>query len=99
MIEYEEDWLPPLLFRFEGSVACRASRYAVPSAVIAVLLCYLEEWSPGKQEELGFNDLAGGHIWNAATGICMFDCPLHSSVSPKETVIVSVETVLLICID
>jgi predicted membrane chloride channel (bestrophin family) len=72
MIEYEEEWLLPLLFRGEGSVALRASLFAVPSAIIAVLVVYMDEWDPGLHEELGFtSEISGSHIWNSATGVCL----------------------------
>lgn len=72
MIEYEEEWLFPLLFKVEGSVAFKACFYAVPSALLAVILVYMEEWQPGITEELGvLPGLSGSHIWNAATGVLM----------------------------
>lgn len=71
MIDYDEEWLWPLLFQREGSVAFRASLYAIPSAFLGIIIVYLEEIQPGLREELGFPDLSGSHIWNAATGVCM----------------------------
>jgi len=71
MIDYEEDYLFPLLLQYEGSVALRASFYAVPSAILAILLVYMEEIWPGIVGDLGAPDLSGSHIWNAATGVCM----------------------------
>jgi len=72
MIEYkEEDGLLPLLFRREGSVAYRALMFSLPSTVLAILIGYLEEESPGFTEVHLFSNLSGSHIWNAATGVCL----------------------------
>lgn len=69
MIDYEEDWILLLLFRKDGSVAIRASLFAVPSGIIAVLLLYCDEWYPGRREELGMFDITGSQIWNASTAV------------------------------
>jgi len=69
MIDYEEDWLAPLLLKCEGSVALRASMYAVPSAILGILLVYLDEWAPGGREDLGLLDIGSSHVWNAVTAM------------------------------
>lgn len=71
MIDYEEDYLLLLLFQLEGSVALRASIFAVPSAALSIFLLYLNEMQPGIHQRLGFPDLDNSLIWNAATGVCM----------------------------
>lgn len=65
MIDYEEDWLITVLPHLEGSVAMRASMFAVPAAMFAVGLLYVEEYWPGLREDLGLLDLGGSTIWNA----------------------------------
>mmetsp|Transcript_112803 Transcript_112803/g.240766 ORF Transcript_112803/g.240766 Transcript_112803/m.240766 type:complete len:466 (+) Transcript_112803:88-1485(+) len=68
MIEYEEEWLFPLIFRVKGSVAYRASLFAIPSAVIGVLILFLDN-------DLGYNSLVdnfgremkASQTWSAAT--------------------------------
>lgn len=74
MIDYEEDWLIPLLCHIKGSVGPRAGMYAIPAAVLAVLLLYLDDWFPGMREDLGFSDIGGSQIWNAATGVIVVLC-------------------------
>jgi len=69
MIKYEEDWLLPLLFKLDGSVAVRASMFAVPSAAFSVFLLYCDEMFPGRREELGMFEINGSQIWNATTGV------------------------------
>lgn len=71
MIEYEEEWLFPLLFKAEGSVAVRASMFAIPSAILAAVVVYMEEWQPGSHEAFGLRDLSGSHVWNAITSFCL----------------------------
>lgn len=74
MIDYEEDWMVPLLFHLEGSVATRSGIYAVFAAVVAVLMLYVDEWYPGLREDLGLDDVGGSQIWNAATGVVVLLC-------------------------
>lgn len=69
MINYEEDWIFLLLFRKDGSVALRASYFAVPAAAVGVLLLYCDEWFPGKREDMGMFDISGSQIWNATTAV------------------------------
>lgn len=71
MIEYEEEWLFPLLFKAEGSVAVRASMFAIPSAILAAVIVYMEEWQPGSHDAFGLRDLSGSHVWNAITSFTM----------------------------
>jgi predicted membrane chloride channel (bestrophin family) len=66
MIDYEEEWIFALLFRKEGSVFLRAALYAIPSALVAILLLYMDEWFPNKREELGLHEPGTGTIWNAS---------------------------------
>lgn len=69
MIDYEEDWIFLLLFYKDGTVAIRASMFAVPAAILAVLFLYCDEWYPGRREDLGMYEINGSQIWNAATGV------------------------------
>mmetsp|Transcript_109328 Transcript_109328/g.189732 ORF Transcript_109328/g.189732 Transcript_109328/m.189732 type:complete len:480 (-) Transcript_109328:231-1670(-) len=74
MIDYEEDWLVPLIFRVKGSVAVRSGQYAVFAAIVAVLMLYVDDWYPGLREDLGLSDVGGSQIWNAATGVIVLLC-------------------------
>jgi len=71
MIDYEEDWIASLIFRRDGSVAIRATYYALPSAVIGVLLLVLDDWEPtaGFRQDVGLMDLDHTQIWSATTFI------------------------------
>lgn len=69
MIDYEEDWFSTLMFRFEGSVAPRAVVFAMPSAVLGVLLVLVDDWSPSFREDIGLLDLKFSQIWTATTGV------------------------------
>lgn len=70
MIDYEEDWLLFLLLRKDGSGPLfHALYFALPSAVIGVLLLYLDEWFPGMREDLGLLDVGHSQIWNALVGV------------------------------
>mmetsp|Transcript_48031 Transcript_48031/g.102942 ORF Transcript_48031/g.102942 Transcript_48031/m.102942 type:complete len:672 (-) Transcript_48031:218-2233(-) len=71
MIDYDEDWLIALIFRLEGSLALRASLYAIPSATLAVLLVCLDDWIPNFREDQGFLDLKVSQVWTAATACLM----------------------------
>merc|ERR1719446_1892500 len=39
------------------------------SAVVAVLILYMEEWSPGFREESGIKDITQSFMWNAMTAV------------------------------
>jgi len=69
MIEYKEDYIFLLLFRLKGSVACRSLRYAVPSALLALLLVYIDEWSPSFRYDLGLMDITNSQLWSASIGV------------------------------
>lgn len=69
MIHYEEDWIFLLLFYKDGTVAIRSSLFAVPAAILAVVVLYCDEWYPGRREDLGMYEINGSQIWNAATGV------------------------------
>lgn len=69
MIEYSEDWLLSLIFRTKGSVAIRASLFAVPAAIFTVLLIYIDEVSPGFREDYGLRDLGSSQLWAVSTSV------------------------------
>jgi len=71
MIDYEEEWLISLLVQNEGGCVYRAAAFAIPSAVFAILLLYLDEWSPGLREEMGVHELANSTVWNASIGVLL----------------------------
>lgn len=67
MIDYEEEWIYSLIFRRDGSVFFRASLYAIPAAIVAVLLLYMDEWFPNRREEMGLHEPGTSTIWNASS--------------------------------
>jgi len=69
MIEYSEDYLFALLFQLKGSVACKSLRYSVLSAIIALLLLLIEDWSPGFRQDYGFMDITNSQLWSASIGV------------------------------
>lgn len=69
MIDYSEDWIITLLFHVRGSVAIRASIFAIPAAAIAFLLVQLDEWKPELREDLGILDLDKSQLWSATTAV------------------------------
>eukprot|EP00929_Paragymnodinium_shiwhaense_P041242 TRINITY_DN2142_c0_g4_i1.p1 TRINITY_DN2142_c0_g4~~TRINITY_DN2142_c0_g4_i1.p1 ORF type:complete len:597 (-),score=173.76 TRINITY_DN2142_c0_g4_i1:137-1927(-) len=69
MIDYEEEWLLPLLFKREGSVAHRAVLFAVPASILSVLLIMLDDWAPGFREGSGLSQASGSQLWAATTAV------------------------------
>lgn len=67
MIEYEEDWLLPLLFRTRGSLTCRAVLYSVPSALLCLLFVCAEDFIPDFRKEVRILDSWKGPFWSAIT--------------------------------
>jgi len=67
MIDYDEEWIFKLVFRKDGSLALRASLYAVPAAIVAVLLVLLDDWLPSFRENSGMTQVSGGQVWSAST--------------------------------
>ncbi|CAJ1344315.1 unnamed protein product [Effrenium voratum] len=72
MIDYNEDWLCSTVVRLDGSVALRSMTFAVPAALTALLLMYMEDWVENFREDLGLQHLASSQIWNASTVILVF---------------------------
>lgn len=69
MINYSEDWIIPLIFRLKGSVAVRASLFAVPAAVLCLLLVFVDDWKPDLRKELGLLDAKSSQLWAASTAV------------------------------
>mmetsp|Transcript_3459 Transcript_3459/g.8617 ORF Transcript_3459/g.8617 Transcript_3459/m.8617 type:complete len:534 (+) Transcript_3459:105-1706(+) len=69
MIEYTETWLVLLCFKLQGSVGIRASTFALPSAMIALLLTQLEENFPGFLDDIGVEILKNSQLWTASTTV------------------------------
>mmetsp|Transcript_130377 Transcript_130377/g.237084 ORF Transcript_130377/g.237084 Transcript_130377/m.237084 type:complete len:617 (+) Transcript_130377:68-1918(+) len=69
MIEYSEDYLLSLIFRHKGSVAARASVFAIPAALITIFILYLDEISPGFREDHGLKELASSQLWAVSTSV------------------------------
>mmetsp|Transcript_112802 Transcript_112802/g.240764 ORF Transcript_112802/g.240764 Transcript_112802/m.240764 type:complete len:392 (+) Transcript_112802:87-1262(+) len=85
MIDYEENWLVPLLFRRKGSVAIRAACYAAPSAMLGVLLVSLDDsgfealrWL---RDDLEMRQLAASHLWGATAATVLFLLSFRTSQS------------------
>lgn len=70
MIDYSEEWLFHTLLHCKGSVALRASYFAVPSAALAVLLLHLDDWlGRDFRRETGLLEAKQSQVWSASTGI------------------------------
>jgi predicted membrane chloride channel (bestrophin family) len=71
MIDYSEEWLIMLLFRSRGSVACRASIFAIPCAILAGILVAVDDWSPDLRSDLGLKleVLGKSQLWTATTAL------------------------------
>mmetsp|Transcript_119217 Transcript_119217/g.299781 ORF Transcript_119217/g.299781 Transcript_119217/m.299781 type:complete len:599 (-) Transcript_119217:195-1991(-) len=69
MIEYEEDWLILLLFRWTGSVYLRASIWSLPGVVLAVLITQSGSFHPTLRDDTGILDLNSGLVWSASTAV------------------------------
>lgn len=69
MIQYNEDYLVNVIFRWRGSVAQRASLFAFPTAGIAILLLYVDEWMPGFRADVGLAELGSSQLWAVSTSV------------------------------
>jgi len=69
MIDYNEDWLLPLLFRRSGSVSPQAALRAAPAIVFSLLLVFLDDWAPGFREESGMLSFGASVVWSATTAV------------------------------
>lgn len=68
MIEYDEEWLLSLLLRIKGTSLMRASAFAAPAMLWAILLSTLEDTYPGFRQSLGACNIDKGYLWSASTG-------------------------------
>lgn len=69
MIDYSEDWLVSLLFQWKGSVAVRACLFAIPSALVSLLLVMADDFSPTFREDFNLMELSKSQLWAATTAI------------------------------
>jgi predicted membrane chloride channel (bestrophin family) len=77
MIDYDEDWLFLLIFRYRGSVAQKAALFALPAAALAMLLCLLgdiadatnQEWLRTFREDIGVDTIRASQLWTASTAV------------------------------
>jgi len=69
MIDYREEWLLPLVFRLKGSVTQRACLFAVPAALLSLLLVSVDDFSPGFRESLGIMEVNKSQFWSATTAV------------------------------
>jgi len=71
MIEYEENWLAPLIFRWSGSVYYRAAWFAVPGCLINVLMLMIDQHLPNFRSNAGVLALDQSIIWSATTVVLL----------------------------
>lgn len=71
MIEYEEDWILPLIFRWKGSVYYRALFFALPGAIVSAFLVNIDEHARGLRVDIGMMELGEGVVWSASTAILL----------------------------
>lgn len=69
MIEYEQDSIFFLIFKLKGSVAVRASYFALPAAIFSFFLVLIDDYQPGFREELGLMDFDKSQLWGASTAV------------------------------
>jgi predicted membrane chloride channel (bestrophin family) len=69
MIDYSEDNPLKLLIRRQGSVAVPAFLHSLPSAVLSVIILYLDEWAPYFREDYGFLEVNRSQLWAVTTGL------------------------------
>lgn len=69
MIQYSEDYIVPLIFRINGSVGVRSCMFAIPAAVIALIMVFLDDAVPSFREDIGLLDLKYSQLWTASTGV------------------------------
>jgi len=69
MIEYNEEFIFCLLFKYRGSVAPRAALFAVPSAIVAFLLILFDDFKEGYREDLGLMELNNSQLWTASIAV------------------------------
>lgn len=69
MIDYSEEWLFTLLFQVKGSVGVRASMFAIPCALISLLLVYIDEFYPDVRTDVGITELSKSQLWTATTAV------------------------------
>lgn len=75
MIEYDEEYMVPLLFKIEGSVYCRSALWSLPASVITLVLVLILREYPGSQtsiHRLDLENLAQSHLWAALTAVLAF---------------------------
>merc|ERR1740121_1376854 len=76
MIDYEESWLIPLLFKLEGSVYIRSAVWSVPAALATLGLVIVFRDQPdmtkGTFLDMELEDLAKSQIWTAVTAVLAF---------------------------
>lgn len=71
MIDYQEDWLYPLIFQRAGSVGLTASFYALPCALSSLLLLHLDKQKPTLFQDLGLPLVGGRQFTVHQICVCM----------------------------
>mmetsp|Transcript_42242 Transcript_42242/g.106409 ORF Transcript_42242/g.106409 Transcript_42242/m.106409 type:complete len:619 (-) Transcript_42242:750-2606(-) len=71
MIEYDENWLLPLIFRWNGSVYYRAAWFAIPGCAINVVMLTIDPYLPSFRDDAGIFDLHQSVIWGATTAVLL----------------------------
>lgn len=70
MIRYDESWLVFMLFKMEGSVALRASMYALPAALVCfAILLYEDMYDANFQKSMRIETLNNSVLWSACSGM------------------------------
>jgi len=68
MIWYDEDdWLCKVVFKIHGSVFPRAALFAIPSALLAILIRRLQADEATVIEDIGLSDLTESLLWSGMT--------------------------------
>eukprot|EP00405_Crypthecodinium_cohnii_P009621 CAMPEP_0206429532 /NCGR_PEP_ID=MMETSP0324_2-20121206/6293_1 /ASSEMBLY_ACC=CAM_ASM_000836 /TAXON_ID=2866 /ORGANISM="Crypthecodinium cohnii, Strain Seligo" /LENGTH=571 /DNA_ID=CAMNT_0053895223 /DNA_START=33 /DNA_END=1745 /DNA_ORIENTATION=+ len=70
MIDYQEDWLLPLVFKIQGSVYYRSLCFALPSSAFSVGLILLDR-EYNFREDLGMTSQDNSVLWSAVTAVLL----------------------------
>eukprot|EP00930_Biecheleria_cincta_P037843 TRINITY_DN26002_c0_g1_i1.p1 TRINITY_DN26002_c0_g1~~TRINITY_DN26002_c0_g1_i1.p1 ORF type:complete len:597 (-),score=102.26 TRINITY_DN26002_c0_g1_i1:115-1905(-) len=70
MISYDESWMVLMLCKCEGSVAGRATMFALPASILCFCILYLEEAIEADfQETLRIQNLNSSILWTSCSGM------------------------------
>jgi len=72
MIDYEEDWILPLVFRRSGGVSSSAAIHGGLAVVVSLFLAFMDDWAPEFREDNGMLTIGVSLVWSATTAVLLF---------------------------